>query len=201
LLQAAFEAFLEKGYAAATMADIAARMGMLKGSLYHYIETKEDLLFALAELGAEQGEEFVRDQRKLESASPSERVVGFIRSLIVESHKLPQPLQAVVDQELHRLSPKRLATIIERRDRVSAYFHRILEDGIQDGSFRTDLNVSITTNVVFSGVSTMYRWYRPSGSLSLEEIADEFVGLILRGLEARPPRGARKAQAGQTRRA
>ena len=47
VVDAAAKVFAEKGYRAATLRDIAAELGMLKGSLYYYIETKEDLLYEL----------------------------------------------------------------------------------------------------------------------------------------------------------
>lgn len=44
LFSAATKLFLEKGYQATSIADLAAEVGMLKGSLYYYIQTKDDLL-------------------------------------------------------------------------------------------------------------------------------------------------------------
>src|SRR6202043_297981 len=45
LIETATQVFYEKGYDGASLQDIAERLGMLKGSLYYYIQTKEDLLF------------------------------------------------------------------------------------------------------------------------------------------------------------
>src|ERR1700712_2229038 len=45
IIQAATDVFAEKGYDVASLHDIADRLDMLKGSLYHYIGSKEDLLF------------------------------------------------------------------------------------------------------------------------------------------------------------
>ncbi|WP_235490550.1 helix-turn-helix domain-containing protein, partial [Frankia sp. AvcI1] len=47
ILQAALEIFARKGYAAASIQDVADAVGVLKGSLYHYIDSKEDLLFQI----------------------------------------------------------------------------------------------------------------------------------------------------------
>ncbi len=46
---AAAKVFREKGYKEATLEDIAKEINMLKGSLYYYIEKKEDLLYAVVE--------------------------------------------------------------------------------------------------------------------------------------------------------
>lgn len=47
IVQAAFEVFAEKGFAAAKLDEIAARAGISKGALYLYFETKEDLFRAV----------------------------------------------------------------------------------------------------------------------------------------------------------
>src|SRR5438132_12993222 len=47
VLQAAIKVFFEKGYAAASVQDVADVVGVLKGSLYHYISSKEDLLLRI----------------------------------------------------------------------------------------------------------------------------------------------------------
>src|SRR5919112_3179734 len=49
VIDAAVEIFYEKGYSAAAIQDVADAVGMLKGSLYYYIDTKEDLLFEICE--------------------------------------------------------------------------------------------------------------------------------------------------------
>ncbi len=48
---AALRLFTEKGYHATSMQDIAAAVGLYKGSLYHYIGAKEDLLARVFERG------------------------------------------------------------------------------------------------------------------------------------------------------
>ena len=55
LIQVATEVFYAKGYDAASLQDIADRLGMLKGSLYYYIQSKEDLLFDVIKAVHEEG--------------------------------------------------------------------------------------------------------------------------------------------------
>src|SRR5687767_4761450 len=47
IVEAAANVFYEKGYEGASLQDIASAVGLLKGSIYYYIDTKEDLLFEL----------------------------------------------------------------------------------------------------------------------------------------------------------
>ena len=65
VLDAAEQVFLERGYQAASLKEIATRVGMLKGSLYYYIDTKEDLLFEIVRRAHQSGLEFIaREERR-----------------------------------------------------------------------------------------------------------------------------------------
>src|SRR6476646_2120443 len=62
VIDAAEQVFLERGYQAASLKEIANRVGMLKGSLYYYIDTKEDLLFEIVRRAHQSGLEFAREK-------------------------------------------------------------------------------------------------------------------------------------------
>ena len=55
LIEVATDVFYAKGYDAASLQDIADRLGMLKGSLYYYIQSKEDLLYDVIKTVHEEG--------------------------------------------------------------------------------------------------------------------------------------------------
>ena len=70
--------FNEKGYQAARIEDIAARVGILKGSLYYYIQTKEDLLYALAVDSHEKGIATLEEDDATRSADAATRLAAFV---------------------------------------------------------------------------------------------------------------------------
>ena len=78
IVDAAGEVFDKKGYAAARIEDIAARVGLLKGSLYYYIDTKEDLLFAIVDGNHSRG--LVVDGGRLQPWPPPTRRPASARS-------------------------------------------------------------------------------------------------------------------------
>src|SRR5262245_22868821 len=49
IVTAAAELFIERGYVGTSMSDIAEKVGILPGSLYHYIDSKDDLLFTIVD--------------------------------------------------------------------------------------------------------------------------------------------------------
>ena len=72
VLEAAAAVFQEKGYQAARIEDIATRVGILKGSLYYYIESKEDLLYALTVDGHTKGLEAIQEDDATRAADAAE---------------------------------------------------------------------------------------------------------------------------------
>ena len=81
VLAVSSKVFEEKGYRGATLQDIATRLGLLKGSLYYYIQSKEDLLFEILRRAHQQGIDFVAEPPDLEGAR------GGIRSRRVVPHR------------------------------------------------------------------------------------------------------------------
>ena len=82
IVDAAGFVFDEKGYAAARIEDISGRVGLLKGSLYYYIDSKEDLLFAIVDGNHSRGLGVIEESAALEAADPPTRVAAFIERWI-----------------------------------------------------------------------------------------------------------------------
>src|SRR5271168_73960 len=78
ILNVAAQVFFEKGYDATSLQDIANRTGILKGSLYYYIETKEDLLGNLLREAQEKGLRSIRPIAE-RPGSPIHRLADMIR--------------------------------------------------------------------------------------------------------------------------
>jgi AcrR family transcriptional regulator len=66
IVDVAAELFREKGFVATSLEDIAREVGMYKGSLYHYIDSKEDLLFAVVREPAQQILDELRELAELD---------------------------------------------------------------------------------------------------------------------------------------
>src|SRR3984885_1121033 len=76
VLEVAVEIFHEKGYASASIQDVAEEVGVLKGSLYHYIDSKEDLLARIFEDSADQFVAMLDEAGSLDER-PLERLRSF----------------------------------------------------------------------------------------------------------------------------
>ena len=179
---AALRLFKEKGYHATSMRDIANAVGINKGSLYSYIKTKEDLLIPVFEqaMGVllAQIEQITADR----ALTPTERLKRAIHAHVSAVANNLDVLTVYLS-EWRQLATESLATNRMQRERYAALFHDILRDGIAAGEFRT-----MDSRIVMLGVIGMcnylFRWYRPDGRLTPDQVADELIEMVMRGVKA-----------------
>ncbi|MBA4601905.1 TetR/AcrR family transcriptional regulator [Thermoactinomyces mirandus] len=182
ILKVAGRLFSKKGYHGTTIRDISDACGILSGSLYTHIKTKEDLLYEITDRGAEC---FLRSIRSIMESdiSATEKLRQAVRAhmRVIEAN-----LEAatVFFQEWKSLSEKRFARIQAKRDQYETMWKEILEQGIRQGEFR-DTDEKFARLLLLAVGNWVYQWYRPEGDLSAEEIADRFVDLLLEGLKKR----------------
>jgi AcrR family transcriptional regulator len=178
---AALRLFREKGYHATSMQDIAAAVGLYKGSLYHYIAGKEDLLAQVFEraMGT-----LIADVERIvadTSLQPSAQL-----RLIIAAH-----VQAVAENldaltvylhEFRALAGDSLATVRAQRERYIQLVAEIVGRGVGLGEFSTP-DVKIATLGLVGMCNWMCQWYQPTGRLDAPAIGDQFANLLLSGLK------------------
>lgn len=107
-----------------------------------------------------------------------------VRSLIRSIHDY-LPYVTVFFNEMRHLEEPFYGRIREKRDRYAAMFEATIREAVDRGEFRADLDPKLATLALFGMCNWMYRWYRPDGPLSDAEIAERFLSILLRGMEAR----------------
>jgi len=183
ILEAAGEVFNEKGYQAARIEDIAARVGILKGSLYYYIETKEDLLFALSDQAHSSGVESIAEGPELDGADAPTRLGAFVRRWTVVLEANP-PYATVAEREVGRLSGERYEHVMAKRNQLHGFVRSLIEQGIAEGAFDPSIDPGVATNALFELMNGMRHWFRPDGRRSPQEIGEFYRSFVLRGLAA-----------------
>ena len=184
IMQAAIDLFQQKGYHATSMQDIADAVGLQKGSLYHYISGKEDLLVviihdALSSYNAQLAEIRGLDlpvRQRLEMAVRA-HLKGIAENL---------GMLTIFLRESYALNPDQQRMINEESDRYNRMFEELFTEGIAKGEMR-DLDPKFATRVVLGSCNWFYRWYRPEGSQSIDQMADLFVDLLFNGIAAGSP--------------
>jgi AcrR family transcriptional regulator len=185
IVDAAGDVFDEKGYAAARIEDIAARVGLLKGSLYYYIDSKEDLLFAIVDGNHSRGIAVIEEGTALGDADPPTRLGAFIARWIGILGANPG-YAAIAERDLRRLSPERQAVVMDKRGRIHRFVRDIVEAGIAEGCFEPGIDPGVTTNNLFDMLNGISQWFHPSRPLTYDELAEHVRRFVLRGLGADP---------------
>ena|SRR5258708_406169 len=176
----ALRLFKEKGYHATSMRDIASEVGINKGSLYSYIRTKEDLLIPVFERAmgplVSRMEAIAGDS----SLGPTERLRRAIHAHVTNVAEHLDELTVYLS-EWRQLRTESLRNNREQRERYAAQYHSILQAGVDTGEFRP-----MDTRIVMLGVIGMcnylFRWYRPDGRLTPDQIADELTEMVMHGV-------------------
>jgi AcrR family transcriptional regulator len=192
LVAAAARLFSRRGYHGTSMRDLGDELGLLRGSLYAHIGSKEELLFDVVREGAARFLE--RGRAAYGSPGPaSARLRAF---LVAHVETAIEHLDAatVFLNEWRYLSDGRREEIRVQRDAYEAMVKRIVAEGVASGEFRADADVAFAARLVLSAGNWTYTWYRPDGELTPKEIGQRFARLVIEGLANGP--GAREEEAG-----
>ncbi len=174
----ALDLFYKHGFQATTLRHIASRVGIQVGSLYNHITSKRDLLFDIMETVMLA---LLDDQRHV-AQTPD--VVERMRLLVyhhVRFHGERAKEVFVGNSELRSLERQQRARIISLRNEYEQMFQNELEDGIRQGKF-LPVDVQVTAYGILAMTSWVSAWYSSRGRLSLEEIADIYSDMVLRGI-------------------
>lgn len=162
------------------MQHLAEGLGILRGSIYAHIESKEDLLYDIVDRGADR---FISRMEEVVT-SESEPITKVRQAVRAHVETVAEHMEAstVFLNDWRFLSPERRDEIQAKRDLYESLIAEIVEEGIEWGQFPEDLEPKLATIFILSTVNWLYQWYDPSGPLSPEAIADRFSQLILHGL-------------------
>lgn len=177
LIQVAIELFWEKGYSAASVQEVADRVGVLKGSLYYYIDSKEDLLFRIFQESHEQASEFVVHAEALD-APPLEKLRAYFERYVLWYLENVERV-SLYFSELRHLTGERRETVLEQRNVYEKFVRGQIEAAKKDGSIKATTDVRYATFFVLGAVNAVPSWYRRNGRDSAEEIASVYTDLIV----------------------
>src|SRR3954454_1913376 len=137
LLLSALDAFLARGFHAATTSEMAERAGMSPAAVYFHWEAKSDLLFEISRVGHRAVLEIVEQALARASADPVERVHAFV-SAFARWHAENHALSRVIQYEFKKLPRGQRRQIVAIRDRFEELMTGELERGVDAGVFDVD---------------------------------------------------------------
>ncbi len=170
ILEAAARLICEKGYDATSIQDIADATGLTKAGLYHHIRSKESLLLEIQHSGMDVFEEKVLSELVTE---------GWSKEVTIILH------------EHATLTGEARSQINARKKRYVRFLETSFAEAVRAGRIRP-VNPKVAAFSFLGMVLWIYKWFRPDGPVSAEQLAREMQDILFGGLEVAPRPPARK---------
>ena len=186
--------FCDKGYDATSMSDIADAVGITKAGIYHYVKSKQDLLFAIMNFGMDRLEiQVITPARAVIDAEQRLRAILRNHALLIIEGSRPEgysPL-TVLNDEMAGLTPTHRRKV-QMRKRAYLDLLRDTLGQLKDEGKLKDVDSTVAAFSLFGMLLWLSRWYRPDGKLTGEDVANEIEKIALGGLLRPQARLARK---------
>lgn len=182
IIGAAAHIFAQKGFHATSMQDIAQAVNLQKASLYHHINSKQEILVDILDLALDLLIE--RMQEVMELPLPADEKLRRAMRVYLKTTLDNRELASVLILEHRSLEPDYHARHIPRRDCFEALWRDLIQQGLSDGLFRFP-DPAMASRSLLGVMNWTITWFRPDGALSAEMIADQFADLFLQGLIVR----------------
>lgn len=175
ILEAATTVFSQKGYSAASLQEIADRVGILKGSLYHYIDSKESLLFRILSSSHQAAVGIMTDVDALELPT-EQKFVTYIRELVLW-YMQHLDRAALYQNEWRFLEGDFGKDVRAHRRRFAAYMRKMIEDAVDQGLAPKDLDIETATRFILSAIDSIPSWFRTTAPDHPAQLASSIATL------------------------
>ena len=193
VLDAAIEVFWRRGYSAASVREVADEVGVLKSGLYHYISSKEELLFRIFDESHNDALVIMNEISSLQ-VGPLERlreyVIRFVNYYVDNIKRV-----GLYYRELRFVEGDRAGILRDQRRDYDRFVRALTEEACQKNELPKSTDPKLATFYVLAAVNGICDWYRPGGELSGAEVAQRYADLTLAAVGA-PPRPAYAETAG-----
>ncbi|MEU7810884.1 TetR/AcrR family transcriptional regulator [Pseudonocardia sp. NPDC049154] len=185
LIAAAITVFYEKGYAAASLQDVADIVGVLKGSLYHYISSKEELLARICVESHSQASEIMAEA--LASADdPLDQLRAYLGRIALWYLTNIERV-SIYFNEGKWLTGERLNEVRAQGREFHAFIRTLIDKARSGDRVRQDVDPRVATQLILGSLNSVSTWYRPDGLYSPEEIATAFTDMSLASISGDVP--------------
>jgi AcrR family transcriptional regulator len=162
LLAVAVAVFTERGYDGTSMEDLARASGLSKSSLYHHIDSKEQLLRLALERAVEPLFAVTGEPAAVSGPAIARLEHVVRREVEVLAERLPYVtllLRVHGNTEAERWA-------LERRREFDRFVAGLVRQAAADGDVRDDLDPAVVTRLLFGMINSLVEWYRPDGPAS-----------------------------------
>ncbi|PRZ44264.1 TetR family transcriptional regulator [Antricoccus suffuscus] len=184
VLSAAVDVFSQRGYRGTSMNEIAVASGLSKPTLYHYFDSKEEILVRLYE--------DLMERSVAEAIAISDEVddpIEAFRALIVQrvvATCTNQAMHKVFFEEEEELPRHMMDRLLKHRHDYEGILKDVLHRLTTRYRSSATLDVTMYVNTCLGAANWVYKWYDPHGSLTPEQIGNQIAAYLLASLNTDP---------------
>lgn len=177
MLALSLQLFARNGYAATTVQDIANATGVLKGSIYHYISSKEDLLFRIFQDAHVENESLMHYIIALDS-SPLERLRTYLeRSLYITLHNIDRT--TLYFRDWRHLSGERLEALSAHRIQYDRFLRDLIKEACMAAGVTSNIKPKHVSSFIIGATNWVADWFTPNNEQSIDIIIKDYTALAL----------------------
>lgn len=182
IIQSSVELFGVKGYHSTSLQEISDNAGVSKGAVFHYFPNKSEILYEIHDSFIDRILEQAMAVINRDDLDASQK----LRDLILDLVQLIadfKPYVVVFFQELKNVPEDKMLLIKAKRDEYEKIFQAVVEQGVDNGVFRNDLNIDITVKAIFGMCDWTHMWMNPKGFFIPRQIGLMFWKILNEGLK------------------
>lgn len=177
--KAAAELFYQHGYEATTLRQVAAKVGIQVGSLYNHIDGKDDLLRSI--MTGIMADLIAAQKAVVNSHEDTIETLRAMMDCHIRFHAQRARDVFIGNSELRSLDKKDRRKVVAQRDEYEQMFRELIDKAGAQG--RADvLDARLQAYAIVAMGTHVSSWYRPKGSMSLDEIVHVYTVMVLRQL-------------------
>lgn len=182
LLKLAARTFGNQGYSATTMRNIAEQAGIEAASIYYHFSSKEDLVDAVMEQGADRILQHLNEQ--VNALPPGASAESRFRAAV-----LGQMLGLVRHGDFALANGRLLGQLpdqvrdrqIKRRERHQKLWNDLLEGLRAEGRLRADVDIHLARIMILGSINSVQTWFNPRRG-ALDKVADQLCRMFFEGM-------------------
>jgi AcrR family transcriptional regulator len=183
ILETAAKLICVKGFAGTGIQEIAEACDLTKAGLYHYIQSKENLLLEIMSYGMDLFEEQVLSQ-VIEIEDPLERLKACMaKNIRLVTRGWSKEITIILHEHatLHGPAAKKINA---RKKRYVRFLEKSFQEASDKGLIRK-VDPKVAAFSFLGMVLWIYKWWKPDGELTDDQVAEGMIDLLFKGLEPR----------------
>lgn len=176
ITRVATDLFRRKGFSSTSMQDISDAVGLLKGSLYYYIDSKEDLLFEILRDLHKDGERIIA-QVRFDSGDPLTELRTYLKRCAVFGAVHADRL-AIFLRDFHYVPAERQSEIISERKMYQRTVSSLVTEAKELGLTPSHLDISLAATLISGAVAGVHEWLHPDGPRPLDQAAEDIADVL-----------------------